>query len=445
MQVKAQKLPLACIILAAGKGTRMRSAHPKVMHRLAHRPMVMHVIETARELAAERIVVVSAPDMQAMRDTLTKQYGSAVTHAIQQQQLGTGDAVKSAWETLRGFEGTALILFGDTPLLTAATLAKAAASESAVTVLGMQVPAPSAYGKLVLDALGQVERIVEAKDAKGAEKDLTLCNSGVMAVRSTTLDALLPKLSNQNAAQEYYLTELVALAGKAAVVMSDDAQELIGVNSRAELAVAENILQQRLRKRAMENGATLIDPATIYLACDTKLGADVVVHPHVVFGPAVDVGNEVEIRSFSHIEGARIAEKAIIGPFARLRPGAVLGEGVHIGNFVEIKQSTLGKGAKANHLAYIGDADVGDAANIGAGTITCNYDGYHKNRTVIGAGAFIGSNTALVAPVVVGDGAITGAGSVITEDVEPHALALGRAVQKQKPGWAKSNRNKKNN
>lgn len=450
-QTKAKNESIACVILAAGKGTRMRSQLPKVMHKLAQQPMVTHVIGTATELAAERIIVVSAPEMQKMRDALTKDFGNRITHAVQQEQLGTGDAVKSALPALAGFKGTVLVLFGDTPLLRATTLAKACESTkaNAVTVLGMEVPAPSAYGKLVLDTLGNVERIVEAKDAKGVEKELTLCNSGVMAVRADILGTLLGKLTNKNAAKEYYLTDLVGLAREAhetcAVVKSDDTSELLGINARAELAIAEGIIQNRLRAKVMQEGATLIDPATVYFAADTKLGTDVVVHPNVVFGPKVSVGNNVEIRSFSHIEGAKVADNAIIGPFARLRPGAVIGDGAHIGNFVEIKQSTMGKGAKANHLAYIGDAEVGDAANIGAGTITCNYDGYNKNRTVIGAGAFIGSNTSLVAPVIVGDGAITGAGSVITEDVEAHALALGRALQKQKPGWAKSNRNKKNN
>ena len=450
-QTKAKNDSIACVILAAGKGTRMKSTMPKVMHKLAQQPMVAHVIGTAKELGAERIIVVSAPDMDKMRDTLSKDFGKTITHTVQKEQLGTGDAVKSALPALEGFKGTVLVLFGDTPLLRAATLTKACESTKAhaVTVLGMEVPAPSSYGKLVLDTLGNVERIVEAKDAVGVEKELTLCNSGVMAVRADILAKLLGKLTNKNAAKEYYLTDVVGLARAehetCAVVKSDDTNELLGINSRAELATAEAIIQNRLRAKAMQEGATLIDPATVYFAADTKLGTDVVVHPNVFFGPKVTVGNNVEIRSFSHIEGAKVADNAIIGPFARLRPGAVLGEGAHIGNFVEIKQSTLGKGAKANHLAYIGDAEVGDAANIGAGTITCNYDGYNKNRTVIGAGAFIGSNTSLVAPVIIGDGAITGAGSVITEDVEAHALALGRALQKQKPGWAKSNRNKKNN
>lgn len=451
MAGKAQNESLACVILAAGKGTRMRSTLPKVMHKIAHRPMVVHVIETAREIGASRVIAVTAPDMQKMRDELTKHYTNKITHAVQAEQKGTGDAVKSALDALAGFKGTVLVLFGDTPLITAATLKKAAeaAKKAAVTVLGMEVPAPSAYGKIVLGKDGSVERIVEAKDAKGAEKNLTLCNSGVMAVRADLLAKLLGKLTANNAAKEYYLTDLVGLAreaGEACVVVTgDDAQEMLGVNSRAELAVAEGILQKRLRARAMENGATLTDPASVFFAADTVTGSDVVIHPHVVFGPGVAIGDNVEIRSFSHIEGAKVAAKSIIGPFARLRPGAVIGEGAHVGNFVEIKQSTLGKGAKANHLAYIGDADVGDAANIGAGTITCNYDGFHKNRTVIGMGAFIGSNSSLVAPVVIGEGAVTAAGSVITEDVEPHALAIGRTPQKQKPGWAKSNRNRKNN
>lgn len=441
--------PIACVILAAGKGTRMRSRLPKVMHAIAHRPMVMHVIETARSLAAEKIVVVTAPDMQPMRDTLTRAYGKQVAHAVQKEQLGTGDAVKSALDALEGFKGTVLILFGDTPLLSAETLRKAVkeSSQAAIVVLGLEVPAPSAYGRIVLDSKGHVAKIVEAKDANKAEQAITLCNSGVMAVQARVLGGLLNKLNCANAAKEYYLTDILRLAREAgdvcAVVSSDDPEELLGVNSRLELAIAERILQARLRNAAMQNGATLVDPDTVYLASDTKLGSDVVIYPHVIFGPGVSVGDGVEIRSFSHLEGAMVAKNVIIGPFARLRPGAVLGDGVHVGNFVEIKQSTLGKGAKANHLSYIGDAEVGEAANIGAGTITCNYDGYNKNRTHIGAGAFIGSNTSLVAPVSVGDFAVTGAGSVITEDVEANALAITRSPQKQKAGWATRKRNKK--
>jgi bifunctional UDP-N-acetylglucosamine pyrophosphorylase/glucosamine-1-phosphate N-acetyltransferase len=451
MKAKAQSNSAACVILAAGKGTRMRSALPKVMHAIAHKPMLMHVIDTAKSLGNAKTVLVTAPDMQPVRNAVEVRYKGEVANAIQKQALGTGNAVQAAQDALQDFTGTVFILYGDTPLIRPEALLAMqksldASPQTALVVLGMKVTSPNAYGRLVMDKDGNLDRIVEVQDATPAEKAISLCNSGVMAVRGDLLFALLARITNHNAKGEYYLTDLVALVrgeGRQCRVVLAHASELMGVNSRAELAVAEAILQQRLRHNAMEHGATLLDPASVYFAHDTVLGKDVVIHPHVVFGPGVKVADNVEIRSFCHIEGAQIAPHATVGPFARLRPGAVICESAHIGNFVEIKKTTVERGAKVNHLSYIGDAQIGEGANVGAGTITCNYDGYAKHRTVIGAGAFIGSNSALVAPVVIGDGAIVGAGSVITEDVEEHALAIARSPQKQKKQWAKAFQRKK--
>jgi len=449
VRVKAQSI--ACVILAAGKGTRMKSKLPKVMHCIAHRPLLMHVIETALGLKAERVITVTAPEMESVRQYVARQYKHSVQNAIQPEQRGTGDAVLAAKAALKDFSGVVLILYGDTPLIRPPTLAAMveklkADPETALAVLGMEVPVPNDYGRLVVSKNGELERIVEAKDASAAEKKITLCNSGVMAVRGSLLFTLLAKLNAKNAKGEYYLTDLVALAriaGHRCAAIPADASELQGINSRDELAKAEACLQTRLRAQAMAGGATLVDPSSVYLAVDTDIGADVVIHPNVIFGPGVRVHDNVEIRGFSHIEGATIHPGAIVGPFARLRPGAVIGKGAHVGNFVEVKQATLEAGAKANHLTYIGDAHIGEGSNIGAGTITCNYDGFDKHRTTIGKHVFIGSNTALVAPVKVGDGAVVGAGSVITEDVDADALALTRAVQKQKAQWAKAFRRRK--
>jgi bifunctional UDP-N-acetylglucosamine pyrophosphorylase/glucosamine-1-phosphate N-acetyltransferase len=429
----------------------MRSKLPKVMHAVAHRPMLLHVIETALAMKPERVVTVTAPDMNGVRDRVARHYKHEVQNAVQPQPRGTADAVLAGKSALKDFKGIVLILYADTPLIRPQTLtemvnALQANSKAALVVLGMNVTVPNEYGRLVQGEKGELERIVEARDARPEEKTIVLCNSGVMAVRGSLLFPLLAKLDAKNAKGEYYLTDIVALArsaGHRCAFVTAEAEELQGINSRAELAKAEASLQSRLRADAMAGGTTLIDPASVYFASDTKLGVDVIIHPHVVFGPGVKVEDNVEIRAFSHIEGATIHSHAVIGPFARLRPGAVIGKGAHVGNFVEIKQATLEQGAKANHLSYIGDAHVGENANIGAGTITCNYDGYDKHRTIVGKGAFIGSNTSLVAPVTVGDGAIVGAGSVITENVDSGALAVARGPQKQKPGWAKSFRNRK--
>ena len=436
--------PSVAIILAAGKGTRMKSRRPKVLHALAGRPMVLHVLDAARRARFGRAVVVIGPGMDEV--------GRAVAPAevaVQSEQLGTGHAVLQARAALKGFSGDAAVLFADTPLLTPQTLRRVMAARrrgAAIAVLGFEPRDPGAYGRLVLAKDGALEAIVEYKDASAAERAIGLCNSGVMAVDARLLFDLLGRVKNDNAKGEYYLTDIVALArrrGLRCVVVRAPKDELMGVNSRIELAAAEEAVQNRLRRKAMANGASLADPATTYFTHDTKLGRDVAVGPNVVFGPGVTVGDNVEIRAHCHIEGARIASDAVIGPFARLRPGAVVGRGAHVGNFVELKQATLEAGAKANHLSYLGDAHIGAGANIGAGTITCNYDGYLKSRTEIGARAFIGSNSALVAPVRIGAGAIVGAGSVITKDVPADALAVERAEQRVVKGFARAFRARK--
>jgi len=441
-----EPMELAALILAAGKGTRMKSALPKVLHPIAGRSMVGHVLDTVSGLGPATVAVVIGPDMDAVAEAV-----APAAAVVQREQLGTADAVKAARDVLPAGDGTVLVLYGDTPFISRATLekmvaAREAAPEAAVVVLGFRPPDPGAYGRLVLSADGALEAIVEARDASTEQLGIDLCNSGVMAIDRARLWDLIDAVGNDNAKGEYYLTDIIAIArgqGVACAYIEADVEELSGVNSRAELAVAEAIMQQNLRAAAMENGATLIDPTTIWFSHDTQLGRDVTVGPNVFFGPGVSVADNAEIRAFCHLEGARVGESAVIGPFARLRPGAVIEKGARVGNFVEVKNATLEEGAKANHLSYIGDARVGKAANIGAGTITCNYDGFLKYRTDIGAGAFIGSNTALVAPVKIGDGAIVGAGSTIGRDVEADALAVERADAKTTPGWAKMFREKK--
>ncbi|GIK97575.1 MAG: bifunctional protein GlmU [Alphaproteobacteria bacterium] len=431
--------PPAAVILAAGKGTRMKSALPKVLHPVAGKAMIRHVLDSLAPLGCGRVVVVVAPGMDQVAAAV-KPHATAV----QEEQLGTADAVKAALPALSPAAGDVLVLYGDTPFISTRTLERMlerrrAADAPAVVVLGMRPADPGEYGRLVLGADGGLQAIVEHKDATAEERRIDLCNSGVMAIDGAELAALLAQVRNDNAKGEYYLTDIVAIArarGRACAVVEAPVDELMGVNSRAELAAAEAILQDRLRRRAMEEGATLIDPASVWLCHDTRLGRDVTVGPNVVFGPGVAVGDGVEIRAFCHIEGATVASGAVIGPFARLRPGAEIGPKARIGNFVEVKNATLGPGAKANHLAYVGDAAVGAGANVGAGTITCNYDGYDKTRTEIGEGVFIGSNSTLVAPLTIGRGAYVAAGSVVTQDVAADALAVGRGRQVEKPGWA---------
>lgn len=438
---RAQQQPIAAIILAAGKGTRMKSDMHKVLHPIAGRPMVLHLIESVAALSPERTVVVVGAGRDQVEAAVAP-HGVTVAH--QAEQLGTGHAVAQAETALDGFSGDVLILYGDVPLVSTDTMRRMIArlnetDAPAAVVLGFRPEEPGAYGRILADADGRIGRMVEFKDADAAERAVTLCNSGLMAVRSADLFGLLARVGNDNAAGEYYLPDIVMLAagdGRSSAVIEADADEVAGVNSRAELAVMERRWQDARRARAMADGATLIAPETVWFSWDTDIGRDVTIEPNVVFGPAVRVADGSVIHAFSHLEGANVGAGATIGPFARLRPGAMLSEGAKVGNFVEIKKAAIGKGAKVNHLTYIGDADVGAGANIGAGTITCNYDGFFKYRTVIGEGAFIGSNSALVAPVKIGDGAIVGAGSVVTRDVDADALAVARGAQEARPGWA---------
>ena len=434
--------PVAAIILAAGMGTRMKSDLHKVLHPIAGRPMLLHLIDSVQALDPARMVVVAGARREQVEAAVAP---LGVTTAIQAEQLGTGHAVQQAETALDGFDGDVLILYGDVPLVTTGTMRRMidalhGTSDPGVVVLGFRPPEAGAYGRVIADPDGRIVKMVEFKDASPEERAETLCNSGLMAVRSADLFRLLAQVTDDNAAKEYYLVDIVNIAaaeGRASVVIETDADEVAGVNSRAELAGVEESWQRKRRARAMAEGATLIAPETVWFAHDTKIGRDVVIEPDVFFGPGVTIADNVTIKGFSHIDGAAVGSGAAIGPYARLRPGAVVGEDAHVGNFVEMKKAVLGKGAKANHLTYLGDAEVGAGANIGAGTITCNYDGFFKYRTVIGAGAFIGSNSALVAPVTVGAGAITAAGAVVTRDVEADALCLVRPEQVAKPGWAK--------
>jgi len=434
---KSSDSTAAAIVLAAGLGTRMKSDLPKVLHPLAGRPMILNLLESVAEAGLGRAVVVISDD---------RVVDAVAPHPCvrQSEQLGTGHAVLQAKEALADIAGDILILFGGDPLITPETLAamrerRRAPDAPAVVVLGFRPDDPTLYGRLVTDGDGNLEAIVEHRDATPEQLQIGLCNSGVMCVGGEHLFQLLERVGNDNAKGEYYLTDIVAIAraqGLGCAVIEGDANELIGIDTRADLARAEKVMQKRLRARAMAGGATLTDPDSVFFCHDTEIGRDVTVGPNVVFGPGVCIGDNVTIKPFCHFEGARVANGATIGPFARLRPGADLAEDVHIGNFVEIKNATIETGAKVNHLTYVGDARVGTKANIGAGTITCNYDGFGKYHTDIGAHAFIGSNTALVAPVKVGDGAFVGAGSTIAKDVPGDALAVTRAPQRNAEGWA---------
>jgi bifunctional UDP-N-acetylglucosamine pyrophosphorylase/glucosamine-1-phosphate N-acetyltransferase len=420
----------------------MRSDIHKVLHPIAGRPLLLHLLDSVDKLGAVRRVVVVGKGRDQVEKALD---GSNVAIAHQAEQKGTAHAVTQAREALAGYEGPVLILYGDTPFVQASTLDRMlerldGKAGPGVVVLASRPDDPLKYGRIILGEGDHIAKMVEYKDATEEERAVRLCNSGMMAVRAPDLFHWLDKVGNDNAAGEYYLPDIVNIAaaeGREAVVIEGDPYETAGVNSRAELAHLELEWQRRHREQALEQGATLIDPESVWFAYDTKLGRDVTVEPHVVFGPGVEVADGATIKAFSHIEGAIIGARAVIGPFARIRPGTRLAEGTKVGNFVELKKAEVARGAKVNHLSYIGDSQVGEAANIGAGTITCNYDGFRKYGTVIGAGAFIGSNTALVAPVTVGDGAIVGAGSVITRDVEPDSLALERSEQKGISGWAR--------
>lgn len=432
----------AVIILAAGQGTRMRSDTHKVLHPIASRPMLLHLLDRIDALGAERRVVVVGKGRDQVEAAIA---GRDVRTALQAEQKGTGHAVQQAAAALDGYDGPVLILYGDTPFVETETLRRMldrldGDDGPGVVVLASCPEDPLKYGRIILGEGDRIAKMVEYKDATEEERAVRLCNSGMMAIRSKDLFRWLAEVGNDNAAGEYYLPDVVNIAaaeGREAVVIEGDPYETAGVNSRAELAHLELEWQRRRREQVLHEGATLIDPESVWFAYDTRLGRDVTVEPHVVFGPGVQIADGATIHAFSHIEGAIVSARANIGPFARIRPGTRLAEDSRVGNFVELKKADVGEGAKVNHLSYIGDATVGARANIGAGTITCNYDGFGKYRTEIGAGAFIGSNTALVAPVSIGDGAIVGAGSVITSDVEPDSLALERSEQKGIAGWAK--------
>ncbi len=432
---------LAAIILAAGQGTRMKSDLHKVLHPVAGLPMLHHLLESLSAAGAARQVVVVGARREQVEASVAPR-GVAIAH--QAEQLGTAHAALQAREALADFDGIAIVCFGDTPFLQPDTIRRltdrlSAADGPRVAVLGFTPDDAKAYGRIIADGSGNIAKMVEFKDASDHERGVKLCNSGVTAVRTADLWSLLDRVGNNNAAGEYYLPDIVMLAiqdGDRAVVVETDPDELIGINSRAELAEAEAIWQARRRARAMADGATLVAPETVWFAHDTVMGRDVVIEPNVMFGPGVTIADNVVIHAFSHLEGATIASGCSVGPFARLRPGAEMQEGAKVGNFVEMKKAVLGRGAKASHLTYLGDATVGANANIGAGTITCNYDGYFKYQTVIGENAFIGSNSSLIAPVKIGRDAIVAAGSAVSRDVADGELRLVRAEQLVKPGWA---------
>ncbi|MEO8176550.1 MAG: bifunctional UDP-N-acetylglucosamine diphosphorylase/glucosamine-1-phosphate N-acetyltransferase GlmU [Sphingomicrobium sp.] len=437
-----QTSEFAVVILAAGQGTRMRSDMHKVLHPIAGRPLLLHLLDRVDGLGAKKRVVVVGKGREQVEAAL---HGRDATVAFQAEQKGTAHAVQQARQALDGYHGAVLVLYADTPFVEADTLQRMldrldAADSPGVVVLASRPADGAAYGRIILGEGDHIAKMVEYRDATEQERAVTLCNSGMMALKAGDLFRWLDQVGNANAAGEYYLPDVVNVAaaeGRNAVIIEGDPYETAGVNSRAELAHLELEWQRRRREQALEDGATLIDPESVWFAFDTKLGRDVTVEPHVVFGPKVDVADGASIKAFSHIEGATIGARAIVGPFARIRPGTSLGDDSKVGNFVELKEASVGRGAKVNHLSYVGNAEVGARANIGAGTITCNYDGFDKHRTVIGAGAFIGSNSALVAPVMIGDGAVVGAGSVVTRDVAADSLAVARGEQKGIAGWAR--------
>lgn len=447
-----RKQETAAVILAAGKGTRMKSALHKVLHPIGGQPMIAHLLDMLDQVNVHHRVMVVGAGREQVEHSVSDRH---VRIALQEPQLGTGHAVTAAMPEVPRTIDNVLVLYGDTPLITPEIVTSmldardallADGSRPAIVVLGFRPSDPGVYGRLVADDQGRLQRIVEYKDANADERAVTLCNSGVMVFDGALLPTLLSKIGNDNAKSEYYLTDAVTIArelGREAVVVEANADALVGVNDRTDLAHVESLFQQRTRAEMMERGVTMTAPETVFFSYDTVLGRDVLVEPHVVFGSGVRVADGAHIRAFSHLEGADVAEGAVVGPYARLRPGAVIGKDAKVGNFVEIKQATLESGAKVSHLSYIGDAHVGAGANIGAGTITCNYDGFLKYRTEIGPGAFVGSNTALVAPVSIGPGAIIGAGSTITGNVKPDALSFTRAPQEHKEGWAQRFRDSK--
>ncbi len=430
----------ATIILAAGKGTRMKSDLHKVLHPIAGRAMLDHLLASVDQLGPRHTIVVAGHGSEQ----IAAQVGSRARIVLQEPQLGTGHAVQQAHAELSGFTGDVLVLYGDVPFVTPATMQQMLnrlreADNPPAVVLAFRAADPGAYGRVISEDGRTIAKMVEFKDATAAERQVNLCNSGMMAARAEDLFALLSRIGNDNAAGEYYLPDIVMTAlgdGRVSALVETGEAEVQGINSRAELAAAERQWQEFRREEAMRDGVSLKAPETVFFSWDTQLGRDVTIEPNVVFGPGVSVADKATIRAFSHLEGARVGERCSVGPYARLRPGAVLEEGAKVGNFVEIKNAVLGKGAKASHLTYLGDATIGAEANIGAGTITCNYDGYFKHQTVVGPRAFIGSNSALIAPVTIGADAIVAAGSAVSRDVAEGELRMVRAEQLMKPGWA---------
>jgi len=433
--------PLLIVILAAGKGVRMRSERPKVLHGIAGRSMLAHVLDTVRSAGTAKLALVVAPGMEAVRAEAAR-VAPSMEIFEQATQAGTAHAVLAARPALERHEGDVIVLFADTPLVEPATLRRlvgALDSGAQIAALGFEAEDATGYGRLLLDDKGHVIAVREHRDATEAERSLGLCIGGGMAFRVPDLVGLLSRIGSRNAQGEYYLTDIVAIAAAGALVTQPvrcSEEEALGINSREQLAAAEAVYQTRARRRAMEQGATLVAPETVWLSFDTAIGRDVTIEPNVFFGPGVVVEDGAHIMANCHFVGARIRAGARVGPFARFRPGTDIGAGARVGNFVEVKNATLEAGAKANHLSYIGDGRVGEGTNIGAGTIFCNYDGFNKHFTDVGKGAFVGSNTSLVAPVKIGDGAYIGSGSVISKNVEADALALERSPQDQRPGWA---------
>ncbi len=429
----------ALIILGAGMGTRMNSDLPKVLHQIAGAPMLVHAMKSGGALDPTHTVVVAGHGAELV-EAAAKAYDPDVTVAIQSEQLGTAHAVSQARDALADFDGDALVLYGDTPFIRAETLAAMTAARLThdIVVLGFEAADAGRYGRLILKD-DQLDRIVEFKDATDEERAVTLCNSGVVAANSATLFDLIDAVGNDNAAGEYYLTDIIGIArarGLSATVVRCAEAETLGINSRGELAQAEALFQANARQTAQDDGVTLVAPETVFFAHDTVIGRDTVIEPNVVFGPEVTIESSTTIRAFSHLEGCHVSRGSVVGPYARLRPGAELAENVKVGNFVEIKNAQIAAGAKVNHLSYIGDATIGARSNIGAGTITCNYDGVFKHQTTIGEDVFVGSNTMLVAPVTVGNAAMTASGSVVTRDVPAGDLAVARAKQENKAGFA---------
>lgn len=434
-------MSVSLIVLAAGMGTRMNSDLPKVLHHVGAAPLLHHAMAAGMALDPTRIVIVTGTGAEAVAKS-AKAFECSAETVLQDPQLGTAHAVAQAEPLLADSVDDVIVLYGDTPFITIDTLHRMmeARRRHAVVVLGFDAKEPGRYGRLIAEG-DDLHRIVEFKEASDAEKAMTLCNSGVVCASAQDLFSLVASVGNSNAAKEYYLTDIVAIArerGLTAGVVRCDEAETLGINTRAQLADAEAAFQKRMRAEAMDNGVTLTAPETVFFALDTFIGRDTVIGPNVIFGPRVTIESGAEIKGFCHLEGCHVSRGASVGPFARLRPGAELAEDVHVGNFVEIKNTILDEGVKVGHLTYLGDAHVGEFTNIGAGTVTCNYDGVMKHRTVIGKNVFIGSDTMLVAPVTIGDGALTGSGSVITKNVEPDAVAIGRAVQVNKPGMAKA-------